>query len=127
MKPATWSTRLPTLRSKAANGEDPNFDTSIAVAGIGRSSTATGLFECIKHRNKSRHRSPCKEQLGDVRGIRWRCRRKYGGSRGDICPTRPAPRLRSHDRLTAGLTFTDAAHPASISARFRRHDPKELY
>ena len=53
---------------------------------------------------------------------------KYGGSRGDICPTRPASRLRSHDRLTAGLTFTadNAANPASILAPFRRHDPKEL-
>ena len=38
------------------NGEDPTFDASFAVAGIGRNSTATRLFECSEHRNKSRHR-----------------------------------------------------------------------
>ena len=38
------------------NGEDPTFDASFAVAGIGRNSTAPRLFEYSEHRNNLRHR-----------------------------------------------------------------------
>src|ERR1700682_3498602 len=46
MKPVTWSTRSPTLRSKAANREDAIFDTDFGVAGLADRSRDRG---CSAH------------------------------------------------------------------------------
>ena len=44
-----------------------------------------------------------------ARGIRWRCRSKYGGSGSDICPAGPSPRLRSDAGLTGRLRLPQLA------------------
>jgi hypothetical protein len=52
-RPVTWSAKSPTRRSNAAKWRKPTFDASFAVAGIGRNSIATRLFDCGERRNKS--------------------------------------------------------------------------
>jgi hypothetical protein len=104
---ATWSTRSPTLRNRVANAQDARFHGRLAVAGIERNPKATRLFDCSERRDKSRHRRPYREQLVIVRGIRWFCRCKYGGTCRARYPASAAPGLRSHDGLIAGDTGGD--------------------
>jgi hypothetical protein len=55
MRRATWSTRLPPLRSsRDLSGKDPTYDAGFAVAGAGGNPEATGLLERSEHRNQPR-------------------------------------------------------------------------
>jgi hypothetical protein len=53
-----WSTRSPSLQSKARarNGKDPTCDARFAAAGVGRNPAATRLSQRSGHCHQSRYR-----------------------------------------------------------------------